>query len=168
MSSDIDADALPSSSAPASGESGAATLTADPAAPPASTEPASGTKTKGGVSRTRNIVSGTILAIVGVIAAFEVTAALRFKLAFDRLNAAMEAVETTTMPTSQMVHPDLEKVNEMVGREPDAPLVESDEWRLATYTWRGVLRPYVIYARFHNGSTLQLHDISSAQDEFQQ
>lgn len=160
MSDPID-EGVTSPAPPSEDAVGVGTGVLEPQTAPAPAKPVQG------VSRTRNIVSGVILAVVGLIAVFELTACLRFKFAFDRLNASLSALENTSMPTSEMTYPDLEKANALVGREPDGPLTASNEWQLATYSWRGVLRSYVIYARFFNGTPLRLHDVSANPEDGQ-
>lgn len=95
-------------------------------------------KQKKKVSPLRNVLSFLLLIALSAIAFLEWNANQKSGAAIRKVNAALAKEEGDLLTMQQ--------IQDMIGRQPDAPPVEKDGQLHATYTWRGVFRHYRLTA----------------------
>lgn len=104
------------------------------------------------VSPVRNVIAAVVLLVLVVIAFFEYSAWWGVKQANQKLERVLGNEEGDLMS--------MEEVNALIGNKPDGPGVEGGEQLTVTYSWKGLLRKYTIYAIYKRGSTPRLLQIS--------
>ncbi len=127
--------------------------TPQPSSPP--------TKTGAKVSPARNALGVVLLLVAGTICVLEFSANFGFNRAVKAIEAKIPKDDASD-PTSQLGElPSREEVERIIGRSPDGALVKEGSESKATYTWKGLLRKFVLTAYYSNGMNPSLIRITT-------